>query len=89
MTAPPAEVQRRLLFLLHRALVEARLLAQAGETRQLFDLADTFEWVPARMSRWGAGDLDQLRHELGRYCSAYPTAFRYVDYVDRFELPDV
>jgi hypothetical protein len=34
------EIQHRLLFILHRGQVGARLVAQAKKPEQLFDLAD-------------------------------------------------
>ena len=40
------DLQRRLLFILHRGLVDARLLALGGNHAQLFDLADALEPLP-------------------------------------------
>jgi hypothetical protein len=49
-TFAPPEVQARLLDVLHRAFVQARNLALAGECRQLAELADVFEVVPEMMT---------------------------------------
>lgn len=81
------DLQRRLLFILHRALVEARLLARAGRHDQVFDLADALEPLPAWMASWREEHLDSLRSNLSTYASKYPDAFGYIDFIDKYEPP--
>jgi hypothetical protein len=83
----PHHVYERLLFILHRGLVEARLLAQAGRTQQIFDLADALEPLPGWMASWNDEHLDATRLNLQAYATKYPDAFRYIDYVDMCEPP--
>jgi hypothetical protein len=83
------EGQRRLLFILHRGLVETRLLAQGRHNEQLFDLADTLEVIPGRIDRWEECDIDLLRFNLQKYREKYPTSLcDYVRYLDRDPVPE-
>lgn len=68
----PAAVQGRLLRILHRAFVQARDLAQNGDTQQLYDLADTFELLPELMARWDETSLSRICSILAEYESAHP-----------------
>ena len=83
----PSEFQARLCFVLHRALVEVRLLAQGGRTQQVFDLADALEPLPAWMVAWKDDHLEELRFNLGKYEATYPSAFQYLHFIDGGELP--
>jgi hypothetical protein len=85
--SPPSDLQRRLLFILHRGLVEVRLLAQAGEQQQVFDLADALEPIPGWLASWRNEHLDAVRRDLVTYATRYPHAFRYFDYLDKFDPP--
>ena len=77
------EIKRKLLFILHRALVEARLLAQAKKHDQLFDLADAFEPIPAYMDNWQDSHLEAIRFNLKTYRNKYPNpSFDYLRYLD-------
>lgn len=80
-------IQRRLLFILHRALVEARLLAQAEKHQQVFDLSDALEQLPGWMVSWESRYLAELRRNLHLYAAKYPQAFCYLDYLDKFDPP--
>jgi hypothetical protein len=57
MNEPPEDIKLRLLFILHRGLVEARLLAGADRSKQVFDLADALELIPGMLKDWHDGDL--------------------------------
>lgn len=84
----PAEVQARLLYVLHRAFVEARNLALQGDRQELYDLADTFEVVPALMACWDETTLGRIRSILAGYQSAHPrSGYEYVSLLD--ECPSV
>ena len=77
------ELQRRLLFIVHRGLVEARLLAQAKKHEQLFDLADALEPVPGYMDNWDDRHLEIIRFNLKKYRDKYPSpSFDYSRYLD-------
>jgi len=80
-------LQRRLLFILHRALVEARLLAQAGKMEQTFDLADALEPLPGWLASWKDEYLEVLRSNLKTYAAKYPDAFGYIDFIDKYDPP--
>jgi hypothetical protein len=77
------ELRRRLLFILHRGLVEARLLAQAQKHQQLFDLADALEPLPGYMDGWEGQYLKAIRFNLETYQGKYPgLSFDYLRYLD-------
>jgi hypothetical protein len=79
----PEDVRVRLLFVLHRGLVEARLLAQARKHEQLFDLADALEPIPGYMSRWEESHLSAIRFNLKTYRDKHPSSsFDYLQYLD-------
>jgi hypothetical protein len=83
-----ADIHRRLLFIIHRGLVEIRALAQAGRQHQAFDLADALEPIPAWMARWKSSFLNDVRGNLQVYASKYPDAFVYIDYLEKFDPPE-
>lgn len=83
METPDSEIKLRLLFVLHRAWVEARLLAQEKACDQLYDLAEAVEPIPASLSRWDEQDIEILKFNLSVYESKYPSSnFRYIEYLD-------
>ena len=88
MAAPP-NIEHRLLFILHRGLVEARLPAQAGKIQQLHDLADALEPLPGWIASWKDEHLDAARSALATYAARNPDALGYVDYIDTYEPPAV
>jgi hypothetical protein len=80
--------QRRLLFILHRGLVEARLLAQAKSDQQLFNLADALESIPSYIDNWEDSHLEIIRFNLKAYRDKYPSpSFDYLRYLDIDPLP--
>jgi hypothetical protein len=83
----PVNIERRLLFILHRALVEARLLAQAGNTQQVHDLADALEPLPGWIASWKDEYLEATRSNLETYAVKYPNAFGYLDFIDKYDPP--
>jgi hypothetical protein len=83
----PVDLQRRLLFILHRGLVEARLLAQAGKHQQVFDLADALEPLPGWLESWKDEYLGAIRANLETYAAQHPDAFRYLDFIDKYDPP--
>jgi len=83
----PIDIQRRLLFILHRGLVEARLLAQAGKQQQVYDLADALEPLPGWLVSWNDECLEGVRLNLQEYATKYPGAFNYIDFIDKYDPP--
>ena len=79
MIAEQVSLQKKLHYLLHRALVDARNLALAKDHEKVADLADTFEILPSLMEQWEDGHLDLIRFLLQRYQSKYEG--------QRFRLP--
>jgi hypothetical protein len=80
--APPA-VQEKLLRILHRAFVQARNLALAGDCRQLYELTDTFEILPELMTRWDETTLEQVRGILADFQANHPQAgYEYLALLD-------
>ena len=76
-------LQRQLLFVLHRALVEARMLSQSTNATQLLELTDAIESIPSYMDSWEEGHLEVIRANLMGYRRKYPNAsFDYVRYMD-------
>src|SRR5262245_4821353 len=62
----------KVLLILHRAFVQARNLALAGERESLIELTDTFEVVPDLIARQGAGALEQVGAILAEYQARHP-----------------
>jgi hypothetical protein len=89
MSEPPPDLRRRLLFILHRGLVEARNLAFAGRTEQLADLADALEILPCLMLRWDDQQMAMVRFVLKNYEEKYPVGrFDYSPYLSEYDVPD-
>ncbi len=91
MSEPNTNVERRLLFIIHRGWIEARELAGMKKPEQLYDLADAMHSIPAYMSRWRSEDLDAIRFNLETYCQKYPDSakrFQYIEFLDQWQPPD-
>jgi hypothetical protein len=83
MIAEQVTLQKKLHYILHRALVDARALALAKDHQRIYDLADTFETLPSLMEQWEDGHLDLIRRILDDYQSKYPgQVFDYVSILD-------
>ena len=78
MREPPQEVKLRLLFILHRGFVEARLLAAGSKAQQIFDLSDALELIPGMISNWEDKNLDQVRSMLENYQKKYSGGFDFL-----------
>lgn len=81
----PTEEQRRgLCEMLHRALLEIRILGWRGNGSQAGDLADAFHNLPIHMISQDF-DQDLFRHLLEVYQNKYPrpksSEVNYFDYV--------
>ncbi len=82
------EAQRRVLYILHRGLVEMVHLAMAGKCDQIYDLADAIHNFPGLVDRWDDAHLKEVRRELTTYARQHPDAFKYLEYLDNYPPPD-
>jgi hypothetical protein len=83
------DLRERVLYVLHRGLVEIRLLAQAGKLDQVRDLADILEVMPGWLSD-GSKDnpsAASIKADLQLYEQRYPGSFNYSDFIDKYDLP--
>jgi hypothetical protein len=71
MTEPSEDLKLRLLFILHRGLVEVRLLAGTNKSNQVFDLADALELIPGMLKDWHDDDFDRITTLLKTYQDKY------------------
>ena len=77
------ELQRRLLYILHLGLVEARSLARTpNSSEQLFDLTDALENLPSYIDHWEDWKMELIRFGLERYDQKYHSSFDYLRYLD-------
>lgn len=83
MNNPDPILLLRLLFILHRGWIEARLLTQSQRWQQLYDLTDALEPLPAALTRWNDDELDATRFNLIAYETKYPeNTFHYSNYLN-------
>jgi hypothetical protein len=84
-----SKLRRRIAFILHRGLVEARLLAMGGKSTQIADLADALECLPGYLDRAKDDSVATIRSNLQTYASKYPDSrFEYVRYLDEYDPPE-
>jgi len=78
------ELQRRLLFILHRGLVEIRILCQGpNNSAQVFDLADAIELIPGYLNAWHPDHFELIRFALNGYQKKYAeSSFDYLRYLE-------
>jgi hypothetical protein len=86
MNAEQVTLQKKLHYILHRSLVDARNLALAGDREKIYDFADTFEILPSLMEQWEEGHLDLVRTILQGYQSKYEG--QVFDYVALLDMSD-
>ena len=84
MSTTELNLRKRLLYILHRAFVESRLLATAGSTQQIFDLADAMEILPRYVEGCNEEDLELIRSVLTGYQQKYPASrFNYLAHLEK------
>ncbi len=89
MTQPTPDLHRRLLFILHRGMVEARNLSAAGRCEQVSDLTDALELLPGLMLRWDDRAMESVQFALKTYEDKYPAGrYDYTPYLDRYPVPE-
>jgi hypothetical protein len=83
------ELQCRVLYILHRGFVEARLLASADRNEQLFDLADAMEPLPGLVNEWSDEHMELIRFNLRNYQEKYGSrAFDYLALLNEHGAPE-
>jgi hypothetical protein len=86
---PPPDFQRRLMYILFRALHDARSLALGGRGEQVADLADAVENLPSQLNNWRDDSLEAIRFQLRTYEDKYFGAARYSQYLEAVPVPDL
>ena len=72
-----SEIKHRLLFVLHRAWIESRLLSRQGNCEQAEELADLMEIVPGIIAYQKEEDLKILKEGLAAYVKRFESRFDY------------
>jgi hypothetical protein len=77
-------MRRRILFILHRGLVDIRNLAgTAGCAQQIHDLADALEIIPKCIDRCTDEDIELVRFVVDDFQKKYPHGrFDYLSYLE-------
>lgn len=89
MTTCSVDIHRRLLYIIHRGFVEARLLALGERHQQLFDLADALENLPCYLDDWNDEHMELIRFNLKTYQDKYPgISFDYLANLETGEVPE-
>ena len=89
MNQRATDITRRLLYILHRGLTQARNLALAGEQKQLADLTDTLEILPGLIDRWQDDDLALVRSVFQTYQNKYRRqGYDYLAHLESSETPE-
>lgn len=84
-----SDTERRLLFVLHRGLIEARELARLSRTEELIFLTDVLELIPGYLDRENPETLEVIRVGLKDYRDRFPNGtFDYIRCLDVDPLPD-
>ncbi|MBX9680476.1 MAG: hypothetical protein K2X38_17085 [Gemmataceae bacterium] len=78
----PEGIHQKLCYLLHRSLVEIRMLAWKGESAHIADLADTFEFVPSLLTQWRPEGYETVREAIALHQKKYPHGFDYCTALD-------
>ena len=83
MTTVREDIAKRVLYILHWGLVEARNLALCGKHQQIFDLADALETLPGELQNWKENSLEMIRFNLQTYESKYRgQVYEYLKYLE-------
>jgi hypothetical protein len=88
MTHPSPDLHRRIMYVLYRALNDARSLALAGQSAQLAELTDAIENLPSEVNNWRDDSLEAIRFNLQTYRQEFPDANDYSRYLDRDPVPE-
>jgi len=86
------DLQRRLLLILHRGCVEARLLAMGKKHKQIFELMDILELIPGCINQIHTEEkqsyIDIIRQSFIKYQKEFPSSNgNYIRILDVDEPP--
>ena len=84
--------QHRLLYVLHRGCVEARLLAMGNQNEQIAFLMDILELIPGCMNETHSDEkksyIEIIRQAFYEYKIKFPTSnFDYIRFLDIDDPP--
>jgi hypothetical protein len=85
---PTPDLHRRLMYILHRALNDARSLALGGRSEQVAELTDAVENLPSEMCNWRDDSLEAIRFQLRTYEGKFPDAVGYSQYLGAVPVPE-
>jgi hypothetical protein len=89
MNQLPADLTRKLLYILHMGFVQVRNLALAQDNPQIADLADAMEILPSLMDHWEEDHRELVRFVLRNYQEKYPGGtYDYVGHLEKYEPPE-
>jgi hypothetical protein len=88
MNQPPDEMCERILYILHRGLVEIRHLAPTGNYAQIRDLTEALELLPVHLHRWSNMSCQEIEKLLATYQSKNKGhCYEYVKFLGEYDLP--
>jgi hypothetical protein len=85
---PTPDTHRRLMYILFRALNDARSLALAGRSDQVAELTDAVENLPSEMNNWRVDSLEAIRFQLKNYEQKFPATVGYSQLLDTVPVPE-
>ena len=90
MQTMPANLSKRLLYIIHRGLTQARNLALGQNCEQIADLADALEILPGYVKEdCSEDDVEMIRFVLRNYQEKYPgSCYDYTAMLDQYDPPD-
>ncbi len=84
------ELTKRVMYILHWGLVEARNLALCERNLQIHDLADALETLPGELMNWKDDSLESIRFNLRTYQEKYQgESYDYLKYLGDEKPPDM
>ena len=87
------DLQRRLLFILYRGCVEARLLAMGKQHKQIYELMDILELIPGCINQIHTDEkqsyIEIIRQSFKQYQQQFPSSCgNYIRILDIDEPPE-
>jgi hypothetical protein len=90
MTELKPDLTKRVMFILHWGLVEARNLALCEKNQQIHDLADALETLPDELMNWKNDSLEAIRFNLQTYQDKYQgESYDYLKYLGEEKPPEI
>lgn len=89
MTELKPEFTKRVMYILHWGLVEARNLALSEKNQQIHDLADALETLPGELINWRHDSLESIQFNLRTYQEKYQgESYDYLRYLGEEKPPE-